>query len=79
MATRPKVTSGPPMWVREMISSIVLTFLGATGLMLAVAFIHETWIPAVPTLGYWDAFWIFLMVDVTVNSLLFGARVKVMD
>ena len=79
MAARPKTHTDWGTTVSHMVTGIILTFLGAGALMYGIDRVHETWISAVPTLGYWDAFVIYLMLDVTVGSLLFATRVKVMD
>lgn len=79
MATNPlkPIRHKPPAWVTETLTALVLLFLGATALMLGMEHAHSIWLD-VPPIGYGDAFFLLLYIDIVVNGILFGVRVKVM-
>lgn len=53
----------------DAITWIALTFIDAALLMLGADMIHNGWIPAVPTLGYWWA------VGITVSAVYLSRRI----
>jgi len=47
---------------------IALFFLRGLAFMLLVSIVHTAWIPAVPTLGYWNA----TIIAALLSSLIFS-------
>jgi hypothetical protein len=75
MATRPSMSSRTEA-ITDFLTGVALTFAGAWWLMIGVGIIHHQWLPGLPTLAWWNALLIFVVFDIMMACVVYGARVK---
>lgn len=59
--------------VEGLVTSVLAALWRGFFLMLGIGIVHDVWIPAVPTLGYWNSVLLFIVLDV-VFDLVHGSK-----